>query len=129
MPRDFAVIASSLQEPRPGVLRILSLGDSFTAGYRVGQHETFSSLQEQLINREYGQAEVMVAEISDPANALYYLDQFGLRLKPHIVLLGITLGNDISQTYVTLDPQGSYILTAGGWQGSSREYAQAPDQH
>ena len=98
-------------EPRPGVLRILSLGDSFTAGYRVGQHETFSSLQEQLINREYGQAEVMVAEISDPANALYYLEQFGLRLKPHIVLLGITLGNDISQTYLTLDPQGSYILT------------------
>jgi hypothetical protein len=98
-------------EPRPGVLRVLSLGDSFTAGYRVGQHETFSSLQEQLINREYGQAEVMVAEISDPANALYYLEQFGLRWKPHIVLLGITLGNDISQTYVTLDPQGSYILT------------------
>ena len=98
-------------EPRPGVLRILSLGDSFTAGYRVGQHETFSSLQEELINRKYGQAEVMVAEISDPANALYYLDRFGLRLKPHIVLLGITLGNDISQTYVTLDPRASYILT------------------
>ena len=53
----------------------------------------------------------MVAEISDPANALYYLEQFGLRLKPHLVLLGITLGNDISQTYLTLDPQASYILT------------------
>ena len=98
-------------EPRPGVLRVLSLGDSFTAGYRVGQHETFSYLQEQVINREYGKAEIMVAEISDPANALYYLEQFGLRLKPHIVLLGITLGNDISQTYLTLDPKGSYILT------------------
>ncbi len=99
------------REPRPGVLRVLSLGDSFTAGYRVGQHETFSSLQEQLINRYYGKAEVMVAEISDPANGLYYLDQFGLRLKPQIVLLGITLGNDISQTYLTLDPHGSYTLT------------------
>jgi hypothetical protein len=98
-------------EPRPGVLRILSLGDSFTAGYRVGRHETFSFLQEQLINREYGKAEVMVAEISDPANALYYLEQFGLRLKPHLVLLGITLGNDISQTYLTLDPRASYMLT------------------
>ena len=98
-------------EPRPGVLRVLSLGDSFTAGYRVGQHETFSSLQEQLINREYGKAEVMVAEISDPANALYYLEQFGIRLKPHIVLLGITLGNDISQAYLGLDPHGGYTLT------------------
>jgi hypothetical protein len=33
----------------------------------------------------------MVAEIADPANALYYLDRFGLQLKPHIVLLGIIL--------------------------------------
>jgi hypothetical protein len=98
-------------EPMPGVLRVLSIGDSFTAGYRVGQHETFSSLQDQLINREYGKAEVMVAEISDPANGLYYLEHYGLRLKPHIVLLGITLGNDISQAYLGLDPQGSYILT------------------
>jgi hypothetical protein len=99
------------QEPLPGVLRLLSLGDSFTAGYRVDQHETFSYFQEQWINREYGEAEVMVPEISDPANALYYLDRFGLRLKPHIVLLGITLGNDIAQAYQGLDPHGGFILT------------------
>jgi hypothetical protein len=98
-------------EPPPGVLRLLSLGDSFTAGYRVGQHETFSYFQEQWINREYGQAEVLVPEISDPANALYYLDRFGLRLKPHIVLLGITLGNDIAQAYYCLHPQGFFVLT------------------
>jgi lysophospholipase L1-like esterase len=101
------------QQPLPGVLRVLSLGDSFTAGYRVGQHETFSYLQEQWINRQYGIAEVMVAEISDPANALYYLDRFGLQLKPHIVLLGITLGNDIAQAYQGLDSHGAYILTRG----------------
>jgi hypothetical protein len=101
------------REPLPGVLRLLSLGDSFTAGYRVGQHETFSYLQEQWINRKYGEAEVMVPEISDPANALYYLDRFGLRLKPHIVLLGITLGNDIAQAYYCLDSQGYYVLTRG----------------
>jgi hypothetical protein len=101
------------REPLPGVLRLLSLGDSFTAGYRVGQHETFSYLQEQWINREYGEAEVMVPEISDPANALYYLDRFGLRLKPHIVLLGITLGNDIAQAYHGLDSHGFYVLTRG----------------
>ena len=99
------------QQPLPGVLRLLSLGDSFTAGYRVGQHETFSYLQEQWINREYGKAEVMVAEVSDPVTALYYLDRFGLRWKPHIVLLGITLGNDITQVYQGLDPHGSFILT------------------
>jgi len=99
------------RQPLPGVLRLLSLGDSFTAGYRVGQHETFSYFQEQWINREYGEAEVMVAEIADPATALYYLDRFGLRWKPHIVLLGITLGNDITQAYQGLDPHGGFILT------------------
>lgn len=99
------------QEPLPGVLRLLSLGDSFTAGYRVDQHETFSYFQEQWINREYGAAEVMVPEIGDPATALYYLDRFGLQLKPHIVLLGITLGNDIAQAYHGLHSHGAYILT------------------
>jgi hypothetical protein len=29
---------------------------------------------------------------------------------PHMVLLGITLGNDIAQNYVSLDPKGGYTL-------------------
>ena len=42
------------QEPPPGVLRILSMGDSFAAGYRVGQDETFSFLREQWLNQKLG---------------------------------------------------------------------------
>jgi hypothetical protein len=97
-------------EPPPGTLRILSLGDSFTAGYRVGQEETFSYLLEQWINQRYGHAEVMVSEIEEPATALYYLKKFGLGYHPQIVLLGITLGNDIGQAYLCLDPKGKYNL-------------------
>jgi hypothetical protein len=96
--------------PPPATLRILSLGDSFTAGYRVGQDQTFSYLIEQWLNRNVGQAEVMVAEIEEPAKALYYLTKFGLGYHPHIVLLGITLGNDIGQNYLSLDSKGGYNL-------------------
>lgn len=98
------------QEPPPGVLRILSLGDSFNAGYRVGQHETFSFLREQWVKQHLGTSEVLVSEIEEPTTALYYLNKFGLTFHPHIVILGITLGNDIVQTYIALDPKGGYSL-------------------
>ena len=99
------------RNPAPGVLRILSLGDSFNAGFRVGQDETLSHWQDEWINRHYGPAEILVAETEEPSTALYYLDRFGLTLKPQIVLLGITLGNDIAEAYQGLDAQGKYLLT------------------
>jgi hypothetical protein len=99
------------REPAPGVLRILALGDSFMAGFRVGQGETLPHLQDEWIHRKYGRDEILVAEIEGPSIALYYLDKFGLQLKPQIVLLGITLGNDIGQAYQGLDPHGRYTLT------------------
>jgi hypothetical protein len=99
-------------QPPSGVLRIFSLGDSFTAGYRVGQKETFSALLEAWISRNYGPCEVLVAQVQDPITALYYLDRFGVKFHPDLVLLGLTLGNDLAQNYKDLDPHhGPYILT------------------
>jgi hypothetical protein len=102
--RDFS------QQPAPGVLRILALGDSFNAGYRVGQEDTLGFLLEQWINQHWGQSEVLIAETEEPTTAVYYLQKFGLAFHPHIVLLGITIGNDIAQAYVRLDPRGGYEL-------------------
>jgi hypothetical protein len=98
-------------EPPPGVLRILSLGDSFNAGFRVGQDDALSHLREEWINRNFGPAEILVPETEDPGHALAYLVKFGLRLRPQIVLLGITLGNDIVQAYQNLDARGAYQLS------------------
>jgi hypothetical protein len=98
------------QYPLLGVLRILTLGDSFNAGYRVGQEQTFSFLLEQWINRQWGKSEILVSNIEEPTTALYYLNKFGLQFHPHIVLLGITLGNDIVQTYIGMDPKGGYAI-------------------
>lgn len=101
------------QEPALGVLRILALGDSFNAGFRVDQDNTFSHLREEWINRKYGKAEILVAETEEPATALYYMDKFGLQLKPQIVILGITLGNDITEAYLGLGRQYSITTTNG----------------
>jgi hypothetical protein len=97
------------REPAPGVLRILALGDSFNVGYRVDQKFYFNHLRQQWLKQKYGQAEILVAETEEPATALYYLEKFGLRLKPQIVTLGLTLGNDIAEAYVGIGRR--YLIT------------------
>lgn len=96
--RDFS------QTPIPGVLRILSLGDSFTAGYRVGQEDTFSRLLEDWSTSNLVPTEVLISQIEQPDSGLTYLKQYGYQWSPHVVLLGITLGNDIAQSYVSRHP-------------------------
>jgi len=97
------------EEPAPGVVRVLSMGDSFTAGYRVDQEETFSRLLEKDLAAR-GQAEVLISEIEEPVTGLFWLDRSGGRFHPAVVLLGITLGNDIAQAGLALDPPGGYRI-------------------
>jgi hypothetical protein len=84
-----------------GVVRILSMGDSFTAGYRVGQNDTFSALLERWSTEAIAPTEVLVSCIENPSVGLTYLKDFGLQWHPDLVLLGVTLGNDISEDYVS----------------------------
>lgn len=99
-------------ERAPGSLRVLSLGDSFTAGYRVGQEETFSHLLEEHLEAtgRWSEVEVLATVIEEPPTGLLYLETEGFRWNPDLVLLGITLGNDLGQTYVTLAPRGELRL-------------------
>jgi hypothetical protein len=98
------------RDPPPGLLRVLSMGDSFTAGYRVDQRETFSHLLERRLERDLGPSEVLISCVEDPAAGLHWLDLHGWSFRPQAVLLGITLGNDIAQTHVALDPRGPFRL-------------------
>lgn len=102
--QGFRSTAEFSQEPAPGVLRIMSLGDSFTAGYRVGQGETYSDLIEQWSRTNVVSSEVMISLIENPATGLDYVKRMGIQWSPHLVLLGVTLGNDVLQDYVTLNP-------------------------
>jgi len=102
--------AETPREPSPGVLRVLSIGDSFTAGYRVDQAATFSWWLEQGLTRRFGTTEVLISCVEDPASGLDYLTRFGREFHPHAIVMGITLGNDIAQSYLGIDPAGPYRL-------------------
>ncbi|HVT17526.1 MAG TPA: hypothetical protein VHQ90_15285 [Thermoanaerobaculia bacterium] len=110
--RDFA--------PRPptGTLRILALGDSFLVGHRVGQDDTFCFLLEGWLRARRGRdVEVLIAAVEHPVTGLYYLQIRGLRFAPHMVLVGISIGDDIAQVYFNLGPLGRYRLLGGAANG------------
>lgn len=90
--------------PSASTIRIISMGDSFTAGYRVAQEETFSSLLDRWINQMGTPAEVMISCVESPGAGLSWLQRFGVDHHPDVVLLGLTLGNDIAQAYIDLSP-------------------------
>lgn len=96
--REFPVPAA------PNTYRILSLGDSFTGGYRVGQHQTFSFLLEQSLSEAHPDRniEVMVSVIEEPLTGVYYLASRGIDYAPNLVLFGITLGNDLAQVHANM---------------------------
>lgn len=92
--------------------RILSLGDSFTAGYRVAQSQTFSFLLEQQLNSNQDSInyEVVISNINNPVLGIAYINKHGLTYSPDIILLGITLGNDLTQSLIELCKDGRYRL-------------------
>jgi len=82
-----------------GVLRILSLGDSQSIGFSVGQDNFFGEKLKSILTKKIfpRKVEVLNAEISDPAYGAWYLKTFGMELNPDIVLFGLAI-NDIMQS-------------------------------
>ena len=82
--------------PRKGnQQRILIIGDSFTFGHGVNDHETYAAQLERILD---GKVEVInggYVSCYHPATYYLYLKQFGLHLEPDIVLVGFFIGNDI----------------------------------
>lgn len=106
----FRNVEETTREPAPGTLRILSMGDSFAAGYRVDQEATFSRLLEKDLRGRGLRAEVLVSEIEQPAMGLWWLLHGGFDWHPTLVLFGITLGNDVAQTFFAVDPPGEFAI-------------------
>ena len=74
----------------PGVLRVLSLGDSHTQGYEVRQDSTFSAVLERYLESHSVKAQVLNAGVSgySTAEELAYLVSEGYKYKPDIVVVG-----------------------------------------
>lgn len=73
----------------PGVLRILSLGDSYTIGYEVAQEACFSSVLERELRARGLAVEVLNCGVSgfSSAEECLYLERELLRYDPDLVLV------------------------------------------
>jgi hypothetical protein len=81
--------------------RILIVGDSFVDGMRTDQDATIGALLERELkdraaNASYADFEVMVSGHNNPADAWYGFQEHARKYSPKLVILGITLGNDLS---------------------------------
>lgn len=85
-------------EKSPGVYRILVLGDSFMEANQVKFEDAFVSLLERQLGGVTGHSiEVINASVSGwgTDDELMYLMREGLKYRPELVLVGMTLHNDI----------------------------------
>jgi len=86
-------------QKRPGLFRVLLLGDSFMEALQVNFEESMPSLLERALNSDApGRAEVLNASVSGwgTDDELVYLMRYGAALRPDLVLIGVTLHNDVS---------------------------------
>lgn len=106
----------------PGALRIVSLGDSFTAGYEVEGDETFSSVLERELRARGYPVEVLNAGVSgySTAEAVLYLERELFRYEPDLVLVSF-FGNDLVDNTRT----GLFRLDDGALVQSADRYVPA----
>jgi len=82
-----------------GVFRVLVLGDSFMEALQVPFEESFPSVVEHELSQETGRrVEVLNASVSGwgTDDELKYLTRYGMQWKPDLILVVMTLHNDIS---------------------------------
>ena len=87
-------------EKPAGTFRILNLGDSVVMGWGVRQEDTYGRQLESLLNENNsGDQRIEVINAGVPGwnleNASAYLQAEGLKYKPDLIILGLTLANDI----------------------------------
>ncbi len=92
--------AVDLEKP-PGTYRILNLGDSVVFGWGVRYEDTYGYRLQELLKQRYDseQATYQVINAGAPGwnmeNILAYLQAEGLAYQPDLILLNVTLVNDV----------------------------------
>jgi lysophospholipase L1-like esterase len=105
---------TSYEKP-PATYRILNLGDSVAMGWGVRVEDTYGQKLESLLNQQRsGDLHYEVINAGVPGwnqeNALAYLQAKGLKYEPDLILLDLTLANDIKgKSALLADNQSSPI--------------------
>jgi hypothetical protein len=84
------------------------LGDSFTAGYRIDQKNTFCYLLEDTLKKIIPRKEIEVLPVwvNDPVLGAYYMQKYIEVLNPDLVFYGICLSNDVFQAFFKMSSVG-----------------------
>ena len=87
-------------EKPSATFRILNLGDSIVMGWGVREENTYGQRLESMLNEgSSGEQRFEVINAGVPGwnleNALAYLQAEGLKYEPDLILLGLTMSNDI----------------------------------
>jgi hypothetical protein len=89
--------------PKPdGLFRVILIGDSFVAGYRTDQDATVGAVLEDELRRRAGgrDVEVLSAGAGHPGAYRLWVERHAFRFEPDVLVVGITLGNDLSQAWL-----------------------------
>jgi len=81
-----------------GIFRIMLLGDSFLEAFQVRYEDSFTSIVERKLGKQFGcPIEVLNAGVSGwgTDDQLTYLKRYGLSLTPDMVVVVMTLHNDV----------------------------------
>ena len=85
----------------PGTVRIMFIGDSFVSGFRTDQDDTVGKVLEDELRSaaDSPNIEVLVVGAAHPGAYLEYLRTDAFRFHPDLIVIGLTIGNDISHSY------------------------------
>jgi len=108
--RDFEMVVQTnalglrdaeVGEKRPGVKRVLVLGDSYPFGYGVKQAEAFPARLEESLQSRGKTVEVINAGVFGwgPDQELIWLRREGVKLKPDVVVIAFYVGNDAIDSF------------------------------
>jgi lysophospholipase L1-like esterase len=109
--------AETTYEKSPATFRILNLGDSVAMGWGVRLEDTYGQQLEALLNNEQSSDNLNYEIINTGVpgwtleNASAYLQAEGLKYVPDLIILDVTIANDIN---------GKSALLAGGDSGPFR---------
>jgi hypothetical protein len=82
-------------------LRVLFLGDSFVAGYRTDQRDTVGAQLENALRARFGpDVDVLSAGSGQPKVSARLIATCAPRVGADRVLVGVTLGNDLGQSWI-----------------------------
>jgi hypothetical protein len=80
--------------------RVLFMGDSYVAGFRTDQEQIIGYQLEKYLKANsksnFEEQEVMISCEHNPAANWYQYQEHSWKYNPHLVILGITIGNDIT---------------------------------